>query len=246
MLKSYLRTGFIRKTQKGMTTMNLKKINRGIALGCIIAAVTAGYVIYDHQQFSKNTPVITDAVEGYLDDMADARCSQKDQQKLADDYKEVISKHWTNDANSSLNTFYNKNDIMTDLNTAAVDCEPTGYFTDYDFNINNISIKKYGGGAVATVDYDVVCEFYGTPLEIGDYGVSNVENNNYDQNGNPINDSTIKYRQNKSYKDAEFYLKKVDGQWKIFGIEQQWDWDSFNVEIINDGNSDKKGGEVNG
>ena len=228
--------------------MKLRKINRGIVLGCVLAVATAGYVVYDNVQFSKNKDAISSTVEDYLTQLAETRCSTKDQEKLADSYADIINKYWINDSTLMNELMYTptKSEMLLYLDTAVEDCKPTGYFTDYDINIQKIKVKKYGpNGAIATVNYQTSNEFYGTPLDINGWGVTTVDNENYDSNGNYNTDPSIKYEQTGTYEDAEIYIKQVDGEWKIYGdagycymynTHQLTDNESADAEKGGDGN----------
>lgn len=201
--------------------MNLRKINRGIALGCVIAVATVGYIVYDNVQFSKNKEDITSAVEDYLNQLADARCSIKDQQELSEAYKKIINERWVNGSTliNELSYIPTKAEILAEFKNAIEDYEPTGYFTDYNLNITDISIKKYGtNGAIANLEYEVACEFYGTPLEMDSWGLTTADNENYDNYGTCNTDPSILYHQNRTYESEDYYLKLIDGEWKIYAV----------------------------
>lgn len=200
--------------------MNLRKINRGIALGCMVAVTTAGYVVADRKQFSKNTDAITESVESYLNDMAVTRCSAQNQKQLRINYKDTIEKHWANNTWSGSNIFdytATKEELLSELDTSDTEYKTQGYFTKYEIKINDVKVSKYGSGALANVTYNAVDEFYGAPLDLMSWGFEPVDNENTDANNNLITDPTIQYHQTSAL-DFNLYLEKVDGDWKIVGL----------------------------
>ena len=200
--------------------MNLRKINRGIALGCVVAVATTGYVVLDRKQFSKNTDAITAVVESYLNDTAATRCSAQDQKQLCLNYKNTIEKHWADNTWSGNNIFDDtatKEELLSELDTNNADYKTQGYFTKYEIKINDVKVSKYGSGALANVTYNVVDEFYGAPLDMITCGFEPVDNENTDANNNPITDPTIQYHQTSAL-DFNLYLEKVDDDWKIVGL----------------------------
>lgn len=199
--------------------MNIRRINRGIALGCVLVVGTVSYIVYDHKQFSKGQDDIKNTIEQYLNDISNVQVI-KDQQKSLDAYKDIVDKYWISD-----NEWFNeddyvneKGDLMDGWDTIIKDWKPTGHFEKYEIKVKDISLSKYGNnGAYAVVAYDVYSEFYGSPLDFSGSHITTA-NGAYDENGEAIiNDSTDKYKNIKNYLSTEFYLEKVDGSWRIVG-----------------------------
>ncbi|MDE6148911.1 MAG: hypothetical protein K2F81_02290 [Ruminococcus sp.] len=205
--------------------MNIRRINRGIALGCVLAVGTVSYVVYDHKQFSKGQDDIKSTIEQYLHDISTVQVI-KDQQKSLDAYKNVVDKYWIsgNDwFNEDANVF-DKSGLMDGWDTVIKDWNPTGYFEKCEIKTGDISISKYGNdGAYAVVAYDVYSEFYGSPLDFSGGYVTTVNSDTYDNNGDRIiYDVSDKYKNTKEYFSTEFYLEKVDGSWRIVGAAGWW------------------------
>lgn len=199
--------------------MNIRRINRGIALGCVLVVGTVSYIVYDHKQFSKGQDDIKNTIEQYLNDISNVQVI-KDQQKSLDAYKNIVDKYWISD-----NEWFNeddyvneKGDLMDGWDTIIKEWKPTGHFEKCEIKVKDISLSKYGNnGAYAQVNYDVYSEFYGSPLDFSGSYITTV-NGAYDENGEAIiNDSTDKYKNIKNYLSTEFYLEKVDGSWRIVG-----------------------------
>ena len=213
--------------------MKLRRLNRGIALGCVVAIATTGYIIYDQKQFSKNVGDISQSVKDYLGDITDAQTSSDDPKQLCENLKEVINKHMTSETlKTSDSDFYTtpKSEYISKLNSAPKDLAPTvGSFSKYEVKINNIKVSKYGNnGAVANVNYEMVCEYTGNPIECTDSYVSTIYDERED--GTP-KDTKQKYRQTKECDDGEFYFNNVDGEWKLCGIST---WYHTKTTPIND------------
>ena len=218
--------------------MNIRRINRGIALGCVLAVGTVSYVVYDHKQFSKGQDDIKSTIEQYLQEISTVQVI-KDQQKSLDAYKNVVDKYWISD-----NEWFNENiyvtekgDLMDGWDSIIKDWMPTGYFEKFEIKMGDISINKYGNnGAYAEVSYDVYSEFYGSPLDFSGSYITTV-NDTYDENGERIvNDASDKYKNTKQYHSTEFYLEKVDGSWRIVGTAG-WAYND-NVQKLTDESKD--------
>ena len=234
--------------------MKLRKINRGIVLGCIALVATASYVIYDNIQFSKNQTTIANSIESYLDDLSNARCSVKDKNDLVDTYKDVIGKYWTSSdfINSGDITFTSKTQLISDIDDCLKNYDITGYFVNSNIKVDDVSVSKYGNnGAIATVEYKAASEFYGAPLNIEGGMANQVDNENYTFEDGINTDPNNHYKQITSYSDT-FYLTSVDGKWMIagaqegfFGYETQTkritDEDSSSLSDT-DNSSEQKGG----
>lgn len=213
--------------------MKLRRINRGIALGCIVAIATTGYIVYDQKQFSKNVGNISQSVKDYLEDLTDAQTSSDDPKQLCENLKDVINKHMTSETLQTSSDFATtpKSEYLSSLNSAPEDYAPTvGGFSKYEVKINNIKVSKYGNnGAVANVNYEMVCEYTENPIECTDSFVTTISN---EQEENPLpNDTKQKYRQTKTCNDGEFYFNNVDGEWKLCGIST---WYVTTTTPIND------------
>ena len=201
--------------------MNLRKINRGIALGCIVAVATTGYIVYDQKQFSKNVGNISQSVKSYLEDLTDAQTSSDDPKQLCENLQEVINKHMTSEklkTSELAMPITSKMDYISTLKTAPKDYAPiSGEFSKYEVKINNVKVSKYGNnGAVANVNYEMVCEFTGNPIECTDSYVSTIYND-IEENSNS-KDTNQKYRQTKTCENGEFYFSNVDGEWRLCGV----------------------------
>lgn len=241
--------------------MNIRRINKGIALGCVLAIGTACYVVYDQKQFSKGHDKIESTVEQYLKDVASAQVG-KNAQDVVDSYRDIVDRYWVssdwfkNDNNYSV---MDKSGVVSDWDTIVKDLQPTGYYEKCDVRVEDIDISKYGNkGAFATVSFNTACEFYGAPLDILNGYITITENENYTPMGESETDPSIKYKSNREYSGAEFYLENVDGDWRITGTS--YFGYSSNTNIVSDDNSsvddgktyssaadsDKKAGEQNG
>lgn len=228
--------------------MNLKKINRGIVLGCAVVVATAVYIVADRQQFKKNTDAVSNAVESYLNDMADVRCSTQNQNQLRTNYRNVINNHWTDIDWNNVNAFDYialKNELISELDADISTYHTQGYFTKYEIKIDDISVSKYGNGACANVKYKVADEFFGAPLDLTSWGFEATDNEDVDTvTGENVTDPSIQYRQTWQI-DCNFYLEKVDGEWKIYGSsynENNYNTQNISNDSSSTADSEQKGG----
>ena len=222
--------------------MNIRRINRGIALGCVLAVGTVSYVVYDQKQFSKGQDSIKSIIEQYFNDVASVQVT-KNQEKALDAYKNVMDKYWVNN-----NDWFNEDDFIFDKSsltegwdTIIKDWQPTGHFEKCEMRIGDVSINKYGNnGAVATVDYDVYCEYFGAPLDFSNVHVTTADQDYYVGNENGDKDESVKYKGTKNYFATEFYLENVDGDWRIVGVGRFSNGYSSNISNVTEENNDSK------
>lgn len=233
--------------------MKIRRINRGIVLACVLAVGTASYVIYDQNQFSKGKESIRSTVVSYLEDTAEAQLI-KDQQSALDAYGDVLDKYWVRD-NGWFNEFdavYDKKQITENWDTILSTYDPIGYTEKCEVKIGNIEVSKYGNsGAVASVEYGVYSEYYGMPFDFcgGDVSIETTENYYEDFEAKDI--ENIKSKCYKDYFSAEFYLEKVDDNWRIVGLSNfGYNYEVQEIENSKADNSltetGEKAGEQNG
>lgn len=227
--------------------MKLRKINRGIALSCVVVVATSCYIVYDKKQFSKNVGNISQSVKDYLEDITDAQTSSDDPKQLCENLKIVIDKYMTYETLNISDTVTlgspNKKEIISQLNSAPEDYAPcNGKFTKYEIKINDIKVSKYGNnGAVANVSYQTVSEFIGNPIDFTDSYVSTAQGN-MGEDPEEI-DLKQKYRQTKDCDEGEIYFNNIDGEWKICAVNT---WASVDTNPITSEKTEQNGGVDNG
>lgn len=227
--------------KKGNTSMKLKKINRGLVLGAVLIASTAAYVVYDNSQFEGSKQEIENKIRSYLSDTAQVNLSGAD--NIYSKAEELINNYWTYDKSADEN-YTGKNSIISDIQAYKDDNDISGYITECEFSPSDIKVTKNGpDGALVTMQIELYEEFYGMPAGMTPSGFEQIDNENYDENGNNNESDKIKYKNNVVFDTVTFELVKKDNDWKIVSSEC-YGWDGSAVIIEDDTSSE--GGESNG
>lgn len=213
---------------------SLKKSNRGILLAFLLIVIVVIYTAVDNYKFKSEKPVVADLVTEYIEGMGEYMIfddeyittddhtgnplSTPKKEELKAKWNSYVEKYWLYKDYSNNYYFYgcsmidtkdDYNDILNQL--------PINYVDEYKAEVENVKVKKAGPEcATAEVDMSIVLKgtkdaYFLTPC----YNESLSWYGNFDENGNSLDD----YKKYAFSGTFTFNLERVDGEWKITGIE---------------------------
>ncbi|MGN1114597.1 MAG: hypothetical protein ACI4RC_05690 [Oscillospiraceae bacterium] len=203
--------------------MKLRRINRGIALGCVLIIALTGYVIVDTFRFAKNQNTIESNVKNFFNTYSQVSTSASNTTQLIENYKNFINDNMVYEKMGGMNHIIKKSDFIQSLNSDISDiCDynPSGYINELSINIQDISISKYGSsGACATVDYNMIIDVVDNPVILTGYGL-NTASYYYPYSEDDDSDE-IKGHKRIAVSSCQdiIYLKLIDNKWEITGFD---------------------------
>lgn len=229
----------------------LKSVNRGVLLGAIIFLGLVIYLVIDSINFKKDIPKFEQFIEDYYAEMAEFAITPEENRKLNDlgitkkeiervkkDYTNFINENWTNYSNEF---YYNttKEDLISgteyyDSLSERVIKYFNGYVVDWKYRLTDIKVRKSGPNIVSvSFTDDVTIEAVGNPLLMAIDGPQPPQYMEYIKNYEEFksNNEVQKYNRSISY---TIRLMKIDGEWKIYGLVNDW-YSSFEL-VGGDGN----------
>lgn len=210
------------------------KLNRGLVLGAVLVAATAGYVAYGNARFSKYKPDIEKKVESYIADMCAANVKASEQGSQ-EPLKELVASYWED--GGSDNAFeYNCFTRADTLENLDYEVEGSGYIESMNYYIEDVDVQKYGSNcAVATVSFSTNAVFFGDPAFFdGTYNLFSY----YEYSDEEYEDIDAKRQMTVEYLSYSFILKLDGGEWKIINSSME-NWYSNGSELLENGSSDE-------
>ena len=210
--------------------MKLKKINRGLVLGAVLIAGTAGYIVYGSIQFKKSEPEIQKIIQDFNEKAVQANIGGKD--KVKDNWEHIIADYFTEYKTNSMNYCLNLDELANQINFFDSP-EYKGTITKAETTINGSpKISKAGSnGAAVTFSVSTYYEAEGGLVCYMDYSGYSEYDSTYEDDSNEQNIKPYKF--SASQDQVTVYLEKTNNGWKIGYIESQGsNIDSF--EILDD------------
>jgi hypothetical protein len=207
--------------------MKFRRINRGLALGAVLIAATAAYVVNSNVQFKKHKPDIEETVKTYISDLCAANV-EASQKKDSAPLESLIEKYWCGGdpitGDYSYYDFKSKSDTLNILSDYSNVND--GEFEKIESYVSDISAAKYGAkGAIVTVSFSQSMEFSGNPNFYYDYcsKVGDLLDNEISSDYDGDYNASINFYQ------CTLIMNLVDGEWKITNYSSGG-WDSSVVK----------------
>lgn len=199
--------------------MNLKKLNRGLLLGAVLIIGTASYVIYDNHRFKESKPEISATVENYFKNLSAVNTAGKDE--IYDKATQLVNDNWAYRKMNDNEYFISKNDMISQIKVFEEDNLAVGYFKEFDVSVGDIKVSKNGPDcAVAYLSVDVYSEFFGSPAAMWPTNFTSTDDGYiYSSDYESAVDENDEFKSTRNYDTVVVYLKSVDGEWKITGID---------------------------
>ncbi len=241
---------------KGTINLNVKKflrrMNRGVLLGGIIVVGLVIYIVVDTVNFKKDIPMFEQFIEDYYADISEIAVTPKENQSVKDlditekelarakeEYSSFIDENWTNYSNEFY-YYMTKEDVIAGLdNSNGIQTKNfEGYVTNWSYKLSRIKVNKLGPNIISiTYTDDVTVEFTGNPLIMNVDGLATPSLMNFIKNYEELK-GKVNMEKATSSNERTIKLKKVDGEWKIYGSENFYGGDSFEIvggdENVND------------
>lgn len=208
-----------------------KRVNRGIVLAVVLLVGLAIFIWQDESSFQKETPAIEQTVTSYMEAVAKANIFDTNLQKIGatmtqaqqtDKLQEItkmINQYWTdsNAENGTPKSFILEN--VKDMVTQ--NSKGKGYIQKFTVKRNGTpTVKKSGpSNATATISYNVVIEYAGSPMYLFGWhtdSVSHFSGMEKDNSSSSAASTTPKRYTMQTQMMVE--LEKVGGTWKIATI----------------------------
>lgn len=195
--------------------MNLRKINRGLVLGFLIAACTATYVVVDNSSFKKESkPEIEKVTQSFIEDLAQANVGNS--KEVQQQTRKVLDDYFT-DYKNNYDYSFKKSDFMSELDDKNFEPEKNdAVVSKVKTNIRKADVSKCGtDGANVQIKYDTYVEFSGKEFNFEDLmGATHIDVARDNENADKESYKNKHY--SSSYtSEGSIYVKKVDGEWKI-------------------------------
>ena len=204
--------------------MKLRNINRGLALGLVVAVGTTAYVIVDNSNFkNKSKPEIETISKKLVEDVAQSNVGSY--QTAKENWNKIIEDYFMEYSNSG-DYYLKKSDFKRFLDDGAEMLD--GEITKSAIKFNKLEVTKCGTeGANVEVDYDTYFEFTGTNIDFLDLSMlENLDLASYDsEESEAKNREEIKKKnEGKTFSTSynmkgNIYMLKEDGKWKVAGVD---------------------------
>ena len=204
--------------------MKLRNINRGLALGLVVAVGTTAYVIVDNSNFkNKSKPEIETISKKLVEDVAQSNVGSY--QTAKENWNKIIEDYFMEYSNSG-DYYLKKSDFKHSLDDGAEMLD--GEITKSAIKFNKLEVTKCGTeGANVEVDYDTYFEFTGTNIDFLDLSMlENLDLASYDsEESEAKNREEIKKKnEGKTFSTSynmkgNIYMLKEDGKWKVAGVD---------------------------
>ncbi len=241
---------------KGTMDLNVKKflrhMNRGVLLGGIIVVGLVIYIAVDTVNFKKDIPMFEQFIEDYYANISEIAVTPEENQSVKDlditkkelarvreEYSSFIDENWTNYSND-LYYYTTKEDVIRNVNNFnGIETKNLeGYVTNWSYKLSEIKVNKLGPNIISiTYVDDVTAEFTGNPLVMNVDGLTLPNFMGFSRNYEELKGKEKMEKATLS-NQRTIKLKKVDGKWKIYGSENFYGGDNFEVvggdENVND------------
>lgn len=230
----------------------LRHMNRGVLLGGIIVVGLVIYIAVDTVNFKKDIPMFEQFIEDYYANISEIAVTPEENQSVKDlditkkelarvreEYSSFIDENWTNYSND-LYYYTTKEDVIRNVNNFnGIETKNLeGYVTNWSYKLSEIKVNKLGPNIISiTYVDDVTAEFTGNPLVMNVDGLTLPNFMGFSRNYEELKGKEKMEKATLS-NQRTIKLKKVDGKWKIYGSENFYGGDNFEVvggdENVND------------
>lgn len=203
--------------------MKLKNMNRGIALGLVLAIGTGIYVAVENAQFKNSQSDIENVVNEYCAALVKSNVGNIKEKQNS--WNDLVNNYFV-DYNNEYDYSIHKSQLLSNISsfTSEFVTDDESFLskdcvTSADYEVSDITIKKSGNtGATVTFSCSVYYEYSGVPLCLDFNGIGSLDNGYYENENN----SDKSYKGTREYSGCSLLLMKEADGWKIASMSNNY------------------------